>query len=90
MCSTLKHVHINLIYICLPYTLYCASVWIGSVQRCHKAAHRDVFVPGDMERVWEEHRALINVFNNDMDGDRRAGAVADTRNQRIFIFHFDE
>lgn len=74
----------------LPDALYLQYIWICSIEWGHKAAHRNVFHPGDCKGVGVEDRALVVVLDCDMDSGRGAGAVANIRNQRILVLYFNE
>lgn len=74
----------------LPDALHLQDIWVGCVERGHKAPHGNVFHQDDRQGVREEDGALVDVQDGHVDGCRGAGAVADVGDQRVFVLHFDE
>lgn len=73
-----------------PDALHLQDIWVGCVERGHKAPHGNVFHQDDRQGVREEDGALVDVQDGHVDGCRGAGAVADVGDQRVFVLHFDE
>lgn len=74
----------------LPDALHLQDVWVSSVERGHKAAHGNVLHQDDRQGVRKEDGALVYVQDRHVNGGRGAWTVANVRNQRVFVLHFDE
>lgn len=74
----------------LPDALHLQDVWVSSVERGHKATHGNVLHQDDRQGVREEDGALVHVQDCHVNSGRGARAVANVRNQRVFVLHFDE